>query len=383
MVDLVSVFNQIDAARAQALLVEAVNHYSPSYAEAAVIPTFVQALNKARIPHRLQPVPVAPGDTERANILVELGPTPPELLLIGHIDTIPYWGDEDEHGAFVEGDVLYGLGSADMKSGCVAMVEALTALIEAGATFERGVCLALVVGEEEYGDGSAALLDEILAPLTIIGEPTSLTPCTEHYGYLELRLTSEGTRAHAALPSVGANAIHAMLTWLLQLLERVGALEQADRISVNPRQITGGENLFVIAERCEAAVDLHLAADVDRELLLALVDEAREAALATHPSCALSFEEIFWVPGYSLSDDDTFLPSVREAFAAAGVAWNPVAFPSHSDGNLFFQHGTVPIVCGPGALEVAHTRDEHVHLPEVVTAARLYAALIHQVCVRR
>lgn len=381
MTDLASVLARINPARIESLLIEAVNHYSPSYAEAAVIPTFVSALNQARIAHRLQPVTASPADRERANIIVELGPSPPQLLLVGHIDTIPFWGDEDDHGAFLEGDVLYGLGSADMKSGCVAMVEALVALVEAGVVFKRGVCLALVVGEEEYGDGSEALLDEIIAPLTIIGEPTNLRACTEHYGYLEGRLTSKGTRAHAALPSIGANAIHAMLSWLLKILERASERPDADKIAFNPRQITGGETLFVIAESCEASLDMHLAPEIDRESLHGLIEDAREEALASHQACTLTHEEIYWTQGYKLDDDDALMGPVLKGFESVGLPWQPVAFRSHSDGNLFYQRGTAPIICGPGALEVAHTRDEHVHLSEVAQAARLYAAIIYQACV--
>jgi acetylornithine deacetylase/succinyl-diaminopimelate desuccinylase-like protein len=40
----------------------------------------------------------------------------------------------------------------------------------------------------------------------------------------------------------------------------------------------------------------------------------------------------------------------------------------------------VTVLCGPGALEVAHTRHEHVSIDEVVRAARLYAAIICETC---
>jgi hypothetical protein len=43
------------------------------------------------------------------------------------------------------------------------------------------------------------LMNNAYAPLTIIGEPTGLVPCTAHYGYLECRLLSEGLRSHAGM----------------------------------------------------------------------------------------------------------------------------------------------------------------------------------------
>ncbi|MBA2664006.1 MAG: M20/M25/M40 family metallo-hydrolase [Bradymonadaceae bacterium] len=379
-----AILNQIDSARINSLLIEAVNHYSPSYAEGPVIAVFVEALERAGVPYRKQRVPASPGDGQRANLLIEIGPMPPELMLVGHVDTIPFWGDdEDDHASMLEGDVLWGLGTADMKSGCVAMVEAVSAAVQAGVTFERGLCLALVVGEEDYGDGSEALLEHMTAPLTIIGEPTGLIPCTEHYAYLESRLMSTGTRAHAALPDIGANAIHAMLSWILQILEQATELPFADQIAFNPREITGGGSLFVIAERCEALLDMHLGPAVDHKLVIELIETARLKALESHQACTLDHEELYFAPGYSVSSENPRLAPVIRAFESLEMGWNPVAFRSHSDGNLFYQKGVIPIVCGPGQLEVAHTRHEHVHLSEVERAARLYASIIYETCVAK
>jgi hypothetical protein len=49
------------------------------------------------------------------------------------------------------------------------------------------------------------------------------------------------------------------------------------------------------------------------------------------------------------------------------------AFRSHSDGNLFFEAGVKPLILGPGALEVAHTPDEHTPFAQVLAAAKIYA----------
>ena len=44
-------------------------------------------------------------------------------MWVGHVDTVPLIDEEDQR-MHVEGDILHGLGSADMKSGCAAIVEA-------------------------------------------------------------------------------------------------------------------------------------------------------------------------------------------------------------------------------------------------------------------
>ena len=238
---------------------------------------------------------MAPGPSgePRANLVLQLGPEPPGLLLVGHVDTIQA-GELSTRftWARIDGDVLRGLGSADMKSGCAAMVEAALAVAAAGVPMRRGLAVALVVGEEEYGDGSLALPAGIHAPICVIGEPTSLQPCTRHVGYLESRLQTHWLRTHAALAS-GSSAIHAMLSWMLLILDDLQRTYPGDDVSANPRMIRGGDNLFVVAEHCEALLDLHWHPGLDAQVLIARIAAAQAAAQLTHPACRFTAESLF------------------------------------------------------------------------------------------
>ena len=370
----------IDDGQLVTLLTDAVEQYSPSYAEEPAMEVFAERLSECGVRYMRQPLPPGGGpvaDT-RANLIIELGPQPAALMWVGHVDTVPLI-DEEEQRLHREGDILHGLGTADMKSGCAAIVEAVIAVVKSGAELRRGLIVALVVGEEEYGDGSEALLDWRTAPLTVIGEPTGLVPCVDHYGYYECRMTVQGARAHAALPEMGASAIHAMLAWMQQIMEAGG--EATYGLTINPREIRGGAGLFMMAQQCEAAIDIHAPPGVDHTVIDRLIEQARDKAQATHPRCELAFENLYWATGYSNAPDDPLLNPVRQAYHATGLDWSPAAFRSHSDGSLFHQKGSVPVICGPGRLEVAHTRHEHVSLQETCDAARLYAALIHATCV--
>ncbi len=374
---------RIDAKRVVELLIEAVEQYSPSYAEEPAMEIFASRLSECGVRYMRQPIPESGGPTSdhRANLIIELGPQPAALMWVGHVDTVPLI-DEEEQRIHREGDILHGLGTADMKSGCAAIVEAVAAVVASGLALKRGLIVALVVGEEEYGDGSEALLEWRTAPLTVIGEPTGLVPCIDHYGYYECRLTARGTRAHAALPEMGASAIHAMLAWMQQILESGSATYFAQGLTINPREIRGGAGLFMVAEQCEAAIDIHAPPGVERAAIDQLIEAARLVAQATHPRCELASENLYWATGYANLPEDPLLRPLHAAFAATGQTWEPAAFRSHSDGSLFHQKGSVPVICGPGRLEVAHTRHEHVSLQETQQAARLYAAMIYEACVR-
>jgi acetylornithine deacetylase len=378
-----AILDRLDDDRIVQLLTEAVEQYSPSFAEEPAMEVFAERLGEAGIPYMRQPLPEAGGPVadHRANLIVELGPQPSALMWVGHVDTVPII-DEEEQRIHREGDILHGLGTADMKSGCAAIIEALVAIVESGVELRRGLTIALVVGEEEYGDGSEALLEWRTAPLTVIGEPTGLQACVDHYGYYECRLAARGTRAHAALPEMGASAIHAMLEWMRHILEAGGETYFAQGLTINPREIRGGAGLFMVAEQCEAVIDIHAPPTVEKEAIDRLIDEARAKALATHARCELDDETLYWASGYANAPEEPLLRPLHRAFASLGQEWQPAAFRSHSDGSLFHQKGSVPVICGPGRLEVAHTRGEHVSLEETRQAARIYAAMIYEACVR-
>jgi len=370
----------VDDTQLVTLLTDAVEQYSPSYAEEPAMQVFAARLNESGVRYMRQPLPPGSGpaaDT-RANLIIELGPQPAALMWVGHVDTVPLI-DEEEQRLHRDGDILHGLGTADMKSGCAAIVEAVVAVVRSGVTLRRGLIVALVVGEEEYGDGSEALLAWRTAPLTVIGEPTGLVPCVDHFGYYECLMTVQGARAHAALPEMGASAIHAMLAWMQQIMEAGG--ETTHGLTISPREIRGGAGLFMVAQQCEAAIDIHAPPGIDQVVIDRLIEQARDRAQATHPRCELQFENAYWATGYANEPDDPLLDPLRRAYHATGLDWAPAAFRSHSDGSLFHQKGSVPVICGPGRLEVAHTRHEHVSLQETLDAARLYAALIHAACV--
>jgi len=372
MKPLAPVLDHIDPDRLLKLLWDAVAEYSPTYNEGPALDVFIAALTEANLAFERDVV--GDPEDERFNLWIQLGPDPVELVWVGHVDTVVRQ-DRGEIGPERDGDQLYGLGSADMKSGCAAAVEGLIALKEAGVALQRGVAVALVVGEEEYGDGAEALLPRLKdRPLVVIGEPTGLRLCNEHFGYLEMRWTTGGTQVHAALPQTGDNAIHAMLSWLQRAIE-ITASPDNDHVRVNPRQILGGSPMFIVPAECEATVDFHVRPGGGLEPPQALTEAAAAVAAEAHPGCTFRHEDLFWAPGFRLEADDARIAQLRNAFELAGVELRDDAFPSHSDGSLLFHAGCPTVICGPGRLEVAHTHDEHVSIQQTVDAARLYAAM--------
>ena len=185
----------IDPVRLRRSFLEMLDIYSPSGKEEDIQLYLEEILIREGFAVERQEV-----EEDRYNLRVTMGPGEAQLYLVGHVDTVPAW-DLEEFGAKEEGKIIHGLGSADMKGGCAAMVEAWLALAHALPEEQRpSVGLLLVVGEEENGDGSERFLEQCNAPWAVIGEPTGLSACFAHYGYLEAGFVTHGLKSHSSLP---------------------------------------------------------------------------------------------------------------------------------------------------------------------------------------
>jgi len=133
------------------------------------------------------------------------------VVLGGHLDTVPA---NDNAQARVDGDVLHGLGSADMKGSLAVLLALAEQLHERPDAALHDVTLAFYEGEEvsdEFNglrkvfEQRARLLD---ADFAVLLEPTDGWVEAGCQGFLIVRAEFDGERAHTARPWMGLNAIH-------------------------------------------------------------------------------------------------------------------------------------------------------------------------------
>lgn len=139
-----------------------------------------------------------PYGDHRANLVAEIGhcQTDRVLAFSGHMDTVGQ-GDKPWHheplGAEIVGDLLYGRGAADMKSGLAAMVVALIELKEEGRLPSGALRLLATAGEELGTTGShrlerAGLVEDVDA--LVVGEPTADHVVFAHSGSYSYRINA-------------------------------------------------------------------------------------------------------------------------------------------------------------------------------------------------
>jgi len=357
----------IDPQRLRRLLHRLMDIYSPSGKEEEILAYLHGHLKRKGLPVIRQEV-----DDSRHNLIV----IPPEgdarIALIGHLDTVVAY-DLEQYGYEEEDDLIIGLGAADMKGGCAAMVEAYLSLWEAGHQ-QLPVALVMVVGEEEEGDGAERLMDEYYFPWAIIAEPTDLRPCLSCYGYLEVQINTRGRRVHASLASQSQNPIESMLHILLQISHYM--VQNRPEGVYNIRDILSTQAGFAVPDWCEAWLDLHLPPKAALGEISLELEELVERLSKENSHIDTTIRLATVEGGYELPEKGSVVEALRSVYQKHSQPWAPQPFPSHSDANQLWASGVKPILLGPGQLSQAHAPEESVSFQQVVVAAELYRDLI-------
>jgi acetylornithine deacetylase len=355
----------IKPGRLHRLFTQMLDIYSPSGKEEQIADFLAGYLKRRGLPVVRQDV-----DERRSNLIVAPSGDEATVVYIGHIDTVTAY-DLDDFGAWEERGRVSGLGAADMKGGCAAMIEAFLCILERGVQ-DFPVALALVVGEEEEGDGAEALAKEYHFPWAIIGEPTDMNPCLSTYGYFEVQVTTRGPRRHASLDQGGRSATLEMLRLLILLTDYLGARKPA--LVYNLRDLFSSGGGFVVPDSCEAWLDVHLPAEAPLAEIIVEMEELFETEHRHLEDLDTMLRLHTVEAGYTLPERGPLVEALRSVFDERSKPWAPEPFRSHSDANQLWAAGVKPILLGCGQLEQAHRPEENIDFAQVVEAAEIYYA---------
>jgi glutamate carboxypeptidase len=305
----------------------------------------------------------------------------PRVLLIGHMDTVFDAGTAAARPFRVEDGIAHGPGVTDMKSGLLAGLYALKALVaEAGGAgllpFARLVFIANP--DEEIGSPTSTPHIREVAPTM---DATLVLECARangdivsaRKGILDLRIEVTGRAAHAGVePEKGRSAI---LEAARIVRELHGLNGRWPGVTVNVGVIAGGMRPNVVAEHCSLEVDVR---GITGESLEAAEAEIRRIAGATEvPDTSIRFEPMArWWPMEKLERSARL---VAHAQAVAGVLGFEVADTSTggaSDANTTSGMG-IPSLDGLGPIGGSdHSPAEYLVIDSVVPRTTLLAGLL-------
>ena len=323
------------------------------------------------------------------------------ILLNAHVDTVDLgdsaaWKGDPLSGA-LEGDLLYGRGSCDMKGGLVTHLVALDALSDLGLGLRGDVTVAATVGEENGGLGAlSTVLRGYRADAALITEPTRLALVPAQGGSLVFRLKIPGRSAHAAVRDEGVSALEKFVPIFENLREleqeRNGVLSHplydgvSNKVPINIGLVRAGNWASTVPESlvAEGRVGLIPGEEVGpfKDLVserIATVAE-RDPWLREHPP------KLEWFGGQfapaEVQPDAPICEALKRAHErVTGEVPTVEGVPYGADMRLFIRFGSMPCVMyGAGDVNVAHAPDEHISVTELLTATTTVACLLADWC---
>jgi succinyl-diaminopimelate desuccinylase len=173
---------------------------------------------------------------DTTNLWARRGTEKPLFCYAGHTDVVPTGPEENwTYPPFeptIDAGILYGRGTADMKSGIAAFMVALEQFIEQHQDHNGSIAL-LITSDEEgpFINGTTRVIDALEArnekiDFCIVGEPSSTEQVGDtikngRRGSLTADLTFIGIQGHVAYPHLVENPIHTCIPALNELTQTV------------------------------------------------------------------------------------------------------------------------------------------------------------------
>ncbi len=293
------------------------------------------------------------------------------LVLAGHLDTVP----ANENGTpRIDGDMLWGLGSADMKGGLAVMLELAAEIPDPAVDVTWIFYTAEEVAAEHSGLGYLFTHrpDLVAGDAAVLGEPTDGVLEAGCQGTMRVRVTLAGARAHTARPWMGRNAIHRAGPLLAALADYEGRRPVIDgcefREAIQAVFVEGGVAGNVVPDRVVLTLNHRFAPD-------RTVDEARahvEAVVAPHLDEHDTVELVDAAGAAAPGLTHPLLAGLRERRqlpVRAKLGWTDVA--------RFAAAGVPAVNFGPGDSTLAHTKDERVDRASLQAVHAALADLLH------
>lgn len=308
------------------------------------------------------------------------------LQFNGHLDTV--------HLPFVppriEGDLLRGSGSSDMKAGTAAAVEGMLALRDAGALPAGSILLtAHDLHETPWGDGRQ--LNNMIAA-GIVGDavllPEYLNECLPVIGRggltWKVAVRRPGPPIHEVMRPAEPNVIAVAAELVARLVKLDAEIQQKRHPQAGPEscfigQIHAGEifNQYPQESRLEGTrrwLPGTKRDDVERQLRTLFADLARETRTTIDAELVLMRDAF-------LLQEGAFVEAFQGAYAVlSGKPLQAGAKPFCDDGNTFWALANVPAITHGPRAGGAHTLNEWVSLDDLTRVARLYALTATAFC---
>ena len=285
------------------------------------------------------------------------------IVLGGHLDTVPANGNDQPR---IEGDVVHGLGTADMKGGLAALLRLAEETAGGGA---YDCTFVFYEGEEvaEEHNGLRLLFevapDVLAGDFAVLLEPTAGWMEAGCQGTIHLRASFRGERAHSARPWTGVNAIHRAAPVLARIAGHDAPVVEVDgleyRESLQVVRVEAGVANNVVPDECVVVVNRRYAPA-----------QSLDDALAETGALLAEADDLEVLNASPAAPPNLSNPLVADFVELLGLPVRPKL--GWTDVARFAARGVPACNFGPGDPLLAHTAGEYV---ERSSLEQVHAAL--------
>jgi len=307
------------------------------------------------------------------------------FCFLGHTDVVPTGPEEQwtypPFSAQIDGDLLYGRGTADMKASIAAFLESLEEFFETSPELNYRIAILLTSNEE--GDAVDGFIDKIVddmiendekIDLCLVGEPTSYEKIGDSIrigrrGSLGGSLKIIGKQGHIAYPENVDNPIFSASDVIVKLKNTIwdngNAIFQPTSFQIsNIHSGTGAKN--VVPGDLDMFFNFRYSTESTQETLINEFESILNELNINY--------EIDWklsgLPYLTKEDNlkDVVVQSIQDV---TGYTPDLNAKGGTSDGRFVAKMGTEIVELGP-LNETIHQIDEHIKISELWTLKDIY-----------
>ncbi|MFJ5772220.1 M20 family metallopeptidase [Psychrobacillus sp. NPDC093180] len=295
-------------------------------------------------------------------LVAEIGSGDDCIIWNGHVDVVP--GELEQFVPYIEGDLLFGRGAADMKAGVAAMMQAFYELSLVPQKISQKVQLHIVTDEETSGDTSKYLVDHgFHGDFVICGEPTQLHIGLQAKGIVQLDIVLKGKSSHGSRPWEGINAIEQAFLFD-QEMRKLSFLTASntfyDYPSLNLAKIHAGERYNVVPDECIMSYDIRF---VPGQHAVDIIKEIKYMTSSLYPNSEVIFHST--APAVTTEENNKYVKKLQQVTSTLSARPTKL-FGQHgsADTRFYAEKGAGAIEFGPSGADW-HGEKEYVLISSV------------------
>ena len=299
---------------------------------------------------------------------------PSRVIVAGHLDTVPVAENDKAillsagqqlpvEGSTLTEDVLFGLGSCDMKGGVAVALKAAVTVDQPAfdVTYIFYECEEIESTRNGLTKIAAEKPEWLAGDIAILLEPSNSNIEAGCQGTMRAQIRTSGVRAHSARSWMGKNAIHGLADALTLLSTYESLSVDIDgleyREGLNAVGISGGVAGNVIPDEAVLEVNFRYAPNRSADEAVMFVKEyfkGYDVSIVDNVAGAM--------PGLDRPALQSLIARVNGQVAPK-FGWTDVA--------RFSALGVPAVNMGPGNPSVAHARHEHVSVAQLKSCEEL------------